>query len=184
MAAKKRLYNQISLFGPQYAYLVIVSPPETIKSAIAQIKNEMQEIAALGDRNLQSLPHITLTEKLTDDTGFPGMVASLLNAQPCVEIIVNGWGFFDHGHSVTVYLKIVADNLLLNMSRLLKSRNTTPHLTLAKKIAPDTFKALLPYLENLDFKAQWTATEVTVLRKLMSEKHLGFREKFTIPLNR
>ena len=182
MATKNRISNQMSLFGPLYAYLVIVSPPKTIKSAIAQIKSEMQQIAGIGDRNLQSLPHITLAEKLTDDISFPEMVTSLLNAQPCMEIMVKGWGFFDHGHSITVYLKIITADPLLHMSRLLKSHNTTPHLTLAKKITLCAFTSLLPYLENLDFKAQWTATEVTVLRKLMSEKHLGFREKFTIPL--
>ncbi|MCO6149653.1 hypothetical protein [Flavobacterium sp. NRK1] len=67
MAAFRRNPRQASLFDPLYAYLVIVSPPENIKTAIAKIKAEMQRIIGIGDRNMHSIPHITLTEKLTDD---------------------------------------------------------------------------------------------------------------------
>ena len=67
---------------------------------------------------------------------------------------------------------------------VLKSPSKSPHISLAKKISHNTFRELLPYLENLDYTAEWTCSEVTVLRKLMAEKHLGFRESFKVPLNK
>lgn len=52
MASKKRIYNQTSLFGPLYAYLVVLSPPENVKADVAKIKQELNSLADINDRNL------------------------------------------------------------------------------------------------------------------------------------
>ena len=65
-----------------------------------------------------------------------------------------------------------------------KSSSKSPHISLAKKIPYETFAALKSYLENLDYSVQWLCTEVIVLKKLMSEKHLGFKDSIKIPLAR
>jgi 2'-5' RNA ligase len=179
---KKRIYNQASLFGPLYAYLVVLSPPENIKAGIAAIKKELNAIADITDRNLHSIAHITLTDKLTDDTELTETITNFTAHQKAFSIALNGWGFFDHGHSVTVYLKVEDPEPIVNMAQKLKSTAKTPHISLAKKIPPETFERLLPYLESLNYSDEWMCTEVTVLRKLMSEKHLGFKESFKIPL--
>jgi len=97
-------------------------------------------------------------------------------------IKVKGWNVFDHGHSITLYLEIENPEPIISLMALVKSPSKTPHISLAKKISHETFNLLMPYLQNLDYSAEWICTEVNVLRKLMSEKHLGFRESFKIPL--
>jgi 2'-5' RNA ligase len=179
---KKRIYNQTTLFGELYAYLVVLSPPETIKADIAKIKKRLNEIAPITDRNLQSIAHITLVDKLTDDRHLDETISGLINSVKPFTVNVKGWGVFDHGHSVTVYLKVDDPEPIVNLMTLVKSPSKTPHISLAKKIPHETFNQLKPYLENLDYSAEWNCTEVNVLRKLMSEKHLGFRESFKISL--
>jgi 2'-5' RNA ligase len=179
---KKRIYNQTSLFGELYAYLVVLSPPETIKADIAKIKKELNEIAPITDHNLQSIAHITLVDKLTDDSSLDETISGLITSVKPFTITIKGWGFFDHGHILTVYLKVDDPEPIVNLMTLVKSPSKTPHISLAKKIPHETFNQLKPYLENLDYSAEWNCTEVNLLRKLMSEKHLGFRESFKISL--
>jgi 2'-5' RNA ligase len=179
---KKRIYNQTSLFGPLYAYLVVISPPDHIKKEIANIKKEMNAIADIKERNVNSIAHITLTEKLTDDISLTDTVSVLTGNQQSFNVALQGWGYFDHGHSITVYLKVLDPEKIIDMAGSLKSSARTPHISLAKKINRDTFERLQPYLNNLNYSARWACTELTVLRKLMSEKHLGFRESIKIPL--
>lgn len=182
MCAKKRIYNQESLFGPLYAYLVVISPPENIKAEIAQIKKEIDCIAGIGERNLHSIAHITLIDKLTDDTSFPETIQTYLDGKEAFEICVAGWDYFDHGHSVTVYLKITDSKPIIELMEAVKSTARSPHISLAKKISHETFDKLKPYLKELNYCATWICTEIIVLKKLMSEKHLGFKDKILISL--
>ncbi len=179
----KRIYNQQALFGPLYAYLVVLSPPQQVLDDIAILKREMDMIAEIGDSNLHSKAHITLTDKLTDDADFPETVAQLLAKQKKFEVTVAGHGFFDHRPKKTLFINIEDQEPIIHLMRLLKVKSGFPHLTLAKKITPVAFDALQPWLMNLNYAATWTCTEVLVLRKLMSEKHLGFKESFRIPLD-
>lgn len=178
----KRIYNQTSLFGPLYAYLVVLSPPQDVKDAIAKIKKDLNDIADIGERNVQSIAHITLFDKLTDDAVLSETTAQLLGSQKPFTIKIGKWNFYDHGHSVTVILEIENPEPIINLMETLKSKSKSPHISLAKKITHATFEKLKPYLDNLNYAAEWRCNEVNVLRKLMSEKHLGFRESFKIPL--
>jgi 2'-5' RNA ligase len=180
---KKRIYNQTALFGPLYAYLVVLSPPDEVKTEIARIKKELNEIADITERNLHSIAHITLTDKLTDDVDFAETISGLITAVNPFTIKVNGWDVFDHGHSVTIYLKIENQEPIITLMSLVKSPSKSPHISLAKKIPHETFDKLRPYLDNLTYSAEWVCNEVNVLRKLMSEKHLGFRESFVLKLS-
>lgn len=182
MCAKKRIYNQESLFGPLYAYLVVISPPEKIKADITQIKKEIDRIAAIGERNLYSIAHITLIDKLTDDTFFPETIQTYLDGKEAFEIQITGWDYFDHGHSVTVYLKIVDSQPIIELMQVVKSPAKSPHISLAKKISHETFNKIKPYLEKINYAATWNCSEIVVLKKLMSEKHLGFKDKILISL--
>jgi 2'-5' RNA ligase len=180
---KKRIYNQTALFGPLYAYLVVLSPPESVKAEIAKIKMALNQIVDINERNLHSIAHITIIDRLTDDADFAETISGLLNSIRPFTIKVKGWNFFDHGHSVTVYLSIENSEPIIELMRLAKSSSKAPHISLAKKISHETFNQLRPYLENLSYSAEWICNEVNVLRKLMSEKHLGFKESIKIPFN-
>lgn len=180
MCAKKRIYNQESLFGPLYAYLVVISPPEKVKADIARLKRELDGIAGIGERNLHSIAHITLTDKLTDDDAFPQTIERLVHGRLPFQVTISGWGYFDHGHSVTVYLAVENSEPIAELAGLLKSNAKTPHIALAKKIPHKTFQSLLPYLEKLEYRAAWACTGIVVLGKLMSEKHLGFNRPYPI----
>ena len=178
---KKRIYNQTSLFGPLYAYLVVLSPPIAIKNNIAQIKRELNAITNISERNLYSIAHITLTDKLTDDVYFAETIEKFVSGYKPFKIKINGWGYFDHGHSITVYLNIEHPQRIIDLMIAVKSTTKTPHITLAKKIPHETFIKLRLYMEKLNYTAEWLCTEVTVLKKLMSEKHLGFKDKVNLP---
>jgi len=180
---KKRIYNQTSLFGPLYAYLVVLSPPDPVKIEVARIKRELNEIAAIGERNLHSIAHVTIIDKLTDDANFAEVITGLIAGGKEFTVRISGWGFFDHGHSVTVYLKVANPEPVVNLMQLVKSPSKSPHISLAKKIPHHIFSLIKPYLENLQYTAEWNCNEVNVLRKLMSEKELGFKESFKIPLS-
>lgn len=180
---KKRIYNQTSLFGPLYAYLVVLSPPDAVKVEVAKIKRELNEIATIGERNLHSIAHVTIIDKLTDDANFAEVIAGLIAGRKQFNVKISGWGFFDHGHSVTIYLKIENPEPIINLMTLVKSPSKSPHISLAKKIPHETFNKLKPYIENLDFSAEWVCNEINVLRKLMVEKHLGFKESFIVKLS-
>lgn len=179
----KRIYNQQALFGPLYAYLVVLSPPEEIIAQIGALKKEMQQVADIGESNLFSKAHITLTDKLTDDAGFPETVAQLLKGLKSFDITISGHGFFDHRPKKTVFLNVENQKPVVELMQQLKVKSGFAHLSLAKKISPAAFDALRPWLAELHYTAQWKCTEVLVLRKLMAEKHLGFRESFRIPLS-
>lgn len=179
---KKRIYNQTSLFGPLYAYLVVLSPPDTVKGDIAKIKSDLNAISDIGERNLHSIAHITLVDKLTDDVLFPETIEEFVNDRKSFFITVKSWDYFDHGHSVTVYLKILNQQAITDLMKAVKSTARSPHISLVKKISHETFYKLRPYFENLNYTAQWNCSEVIVLKKLMSEKHLGFKDKIIVPL--
>lgn len=179
---KKRIYNQTALFGPLYAYLVVISPPEMIKKQISQIKNDLNSITPINERNLNSIAHITLTEKLTDDINYPETIEKLIGNINPFSIKINGWDYFDHGHSITIYLKIKNPQPIVSLMKNLKSPNSSPHISIAKRIPHETLNLAASYLENLNYSAEWNCTKIKVLRKLMSEKHLGFRESFDISL--
>ncbi len=132
---------------------------------------------------LHSIAHLTLTDKLTDESDFADTVSALIAGQHSFRVKIKGWGFFYHGHNITVYLNIENPEPVARLAGLLKSNAKSPHISLAKKITHETFHRLLPYLERLDYTAEWISTEINVLRKLMSEKHLGFKESFKILLS-
>ena len=180
---KRRIYNQTSLFGPLYAYLVVLSPPGTVKDDIAKIKKELNLISDIGERNMHSIAHITLVDKLTDDISFPEMIEECTEGANSFSVTIQGWDYFDHGHSVTLFLKVVNPQPITELMMAVKSAARSPHISLAKKIPHTTFEQLIPYLQNLNYMATWQCTEVIVLKKLMSEKHLGFKDKIAIPLN-
>ena len=179
----KRIYNQQALFGPLYAYLVVLSPPQQIIADMARFKKEMDAIAGIGELNLHSKAHITLTDKLTDDAHFQETIAQLLNGQKKFQIKVSGHGFFDHRPKKTIFVNVEDREPIANLMQLLKIKSGFPHMSLAKKITPDKFEKLRQWLADFDYSAEWECTEVLVLRKLMSEKHLGFRESFKIALD-
>lgn len=179
---KKRIYNQTALFGPLHAYLVVVSPPQWVRGDVAKIKKELNAIAGIGERNLQSIAHITLFDKLTDDTDLAATVAERIKEKRAFYIAVKGWGIFDHGHSATIYLAVENPAPIANLAAEIQPGSISPHISLAKKISHEAIEKLMPYLENLEYSAEWMCTEVQVLRKLMAEKHLGFRESVKIPL--
>lgn len=176
----KRIYNQTSLFGPLYAYLVVLSPPPHIKAAIAKIKQELNAIADITERNLHSIAHITLTDKLTDDVDFPDTIKALVQHEKPFPVKLSRWNYFNHGHSVTVYIAIENAEPIVNLMKLVNSPSGSPHISLAKKVPHHTFEKFKPYLDELQFEEEWICTGVTVLRKLMAEKHLGWKDAFTI----
>ncbi len=181
---KKRIYNQMSLFGPLYAYLAVLSPPVSIRNQIASLKRELDAIAGIGERNLHSIGHITLIDSLTDDSCFQNTVAKMLQPAEPFRVRLKNANTFNHGRYSTLYLEIEDPLPIVGLMESLKSPYKTPHLSIAKRLPNDRAEILKSYLRDKCYEAEWLCAEVKVLRKRMSEKHLGFRESFTIPLQK
>ena len=64
--------------------------------------------------------------------------------------MIGGWDYFDHGHSVTLFLKIANPKPIKELMMAVKSAARSPYISLAKKIPYTTFEQLIPYLQNLD----------------------------------
>ena len=57
---------------------MVLSPPEMVKAEITATKKELSDIANISNRNLHSVAHITLTDKLTDDAELKDTITALL----------------------------------------------------------------------------------------------------------
>lgn len=177
---KNQIYNQTSLFGPLYRYLVVISPPEQIKSDVAKIKRELNTVVNIGEKNQHSIAHITLVDKLTDDSNFTETIAQLIASQKPFPIKINGWKIFDHRHSVTLYLDVENSELILPLMRFMKSSSKSPHISLAKRIPHETLEKLSAYLQDFTYTNEWMCSEVVVLRKLVEDKDQTYKESFRI----
>lgn len=145
------------------------------------MKSEINKITAINERNLSSIAHLTLTEHLTDDTDYPQTILKLIKGTKPFSIKIKGWDFFDHGHSITIYLKIQNPEPIVSLMKNLKSPNRAPHISIAKRVPHQNLSFAESYLDEVNYSAEWECNEIIVLRKLMSEKHLGFKESFSIP---
>jgi hypothetical protein len=175
----KRIYNQTALFGPLYAYLAVISPPADIISELKYIKGKLP---GLNRRSLQSTPHITLFERLTDDRNLADTVHQLLVNRPSFDIRLSGFTAFEHSKYSSIVLPVEDPMPITQINGILKENNKTPFLTFAKWLSTEECSLYMDLLAEIDFAAMWRCSEILVLRKLMSEKHLGFREKITIKL--
>ena len=139
---KKRICNQISLFGPLYAYLAVLSPPESVRSQIASLKKELDAIAAIGERNMQSIGHITLIDSLTDDSDLQNTVAKMLHPAAPFLIRLKNANTFNHGSYSTLYLEIENSMPIASLMESLQSSSETPHLSIAKRLPNDKAEML------------------------------------------
>lgn len=179
----KRIYNQQALFGELYAYLIVVSPPENIRRQLALFKQQMNALADIGERNLYSIGHITLTDKLIDDADFAETIAHFIGRRERFEVRLSGIGILDHGPDKKTLFVNVADHApIITLMRLVKAKSKFPHLTLAKNISAATLEKLEPFIADFNYEVNWVCEEIVVLKKLMREKQLGFRQRISIPL--
>ncbi len=178
----KRIYNQQALFGPLYAYLVVLSPPVSIREELDAIKKQMNAIVALGDKNLHAIGHITLFEKLTDETEIAQSVKNLLKEEKSFSIKLKGIRVFKNPKGHDIVLNVANTAAIQNLLKNFKVKSSGSFLSLAKRLDAETILKLQPFLNEFNREFEWHCQEVTVLRKLMSEKEKGFNENFTIPL--
>ena len=106
---------------------------------------------------------------------------ALLAGQKPFRVKISGVAQFDQPNGHTIYLKVQNPEPIAELGKVLKT-SVSPHLKLARRLKSETVNKLEPYLATLNFEAEWTCTEVVLLRKLMSEKEKGFREKFRVLL--
>lgn len=179
----KRIYNQTALFGPLYAYLLVISPPRELELRLQQIKLSLHERFPLGKSNMQSKPHITLFERLTDETALAETVKVILSKEQTFTVNVEEFVLFEHQRYSSIVLTVTPPEPILRLHQRLKTGQKAPFLTFAKWLRPEQAMIYMEYLNTLDFQASWTCSGLLLLRKLMSEKHLGFREKTVITLH-
>lgn len=167
---------------PEYTYLVVVSPPDEIRAVVSKIKQDMDIIAPIGERNLNSIPHITLTGRLTNQPELIETVRYFVSGMPPFPINVTGIDILDLGAAKTIYLKVEANEHFDKLADALHTKAIVPCITLAKNIDAETANKLQPELSQHSYETEWLCTEITILRKRISDTEKGWREKFTISL--
>ncbi len=171
-------------------YLIVLSPPENIISDVKKLKDF--SFGHIGEYESHfSKAHITVQpwprkKQVWIEPLLPKLVRDLQSLPP-VELQIKGFDFFDQLDSQTIYAKLVSTPATkLWFKQLRKFFNTPafePHITIARSLPPEQFKALWPYFKNLKWDTQFRIDQLTVLRREMIGHNKAFRVLREIPFN-
>jgi 2'-5' RNA ligase len=156
-------------------YLMIISPPDTLKKEISRYKRASVNLIGHFE-GMHSTAHITITHQTRCKPYLvqPAILAmeKRLNSIPPIELHINGFSFFNHGHTAKTIYAVVertakTDNWfkLLKIQMGIKVKNFVPHITIARNIPVTCFDKLWPNFENRAFNETFTASSLTILHR-------------------
>jgi 2'-5' RNA ligase len=158
-------------------YMMVIAPPAEVDLMIAKYKKATARV--IGDfEGMYSPTHISVTAQHRQ---MPDMMKQKLdiylkyiNRLRPVTLHINGFSFFKHGDmGATIYAKIAIDAELniwfTHLKRTFgdKSKNTLPHITVAKNIPIEKFRRLWPKFIDQQYQYSFIPQGITVLRRPM-----------------
>ena len=178
------------LDGTIYEYLAIISPEETIRADIQEMKqsckNEYGWKSEAGTK-----PHLTLFSYL-GNAGTESMLIKnfeqITSHTPTIDIRISGFDYFA-GQSYTIYIKVEEDpvlsGLLINLKKVLSKwlkggknpayrPSTKAHLTIAKGISRHDFEKAWPAWKNKDYQSAFQANSMLLLRRVPGSMYRRF----------
>lgn len=176
-----------------YEYLIIISPPESVKKKISLLKNELDRAIGIGPANLHAKAHITLAYGISD-SGLPENILERIKrhveSSPAFSIKLNGFRHFVHGaESNTIYVALENSGPVVDLHRKINSclssgkRRTVPHLTIARKIARQYFDRAQEVFKNRVLEEEFACDHIVVLERPIQDGHNGrFEERAKINL--
>jgi 2'-5' RNA ligase len=155
-------------------YLMLLSPPETVKQEIARYKKASAKL--IGDfKSMDSPAHISIMhmerqKPFMEDRSMQ-MMESSLAALPPVLLHVDGFNYFPHLHNkMTIYAHIRStpsvEQWFRHLKAVLKIKKTLlPHITIARNIPEDDFNILWPNFRQRHMVEPFWINELKVKKR-------------------
>jgi DNA polymerase-4 len=166
--------NQNSTAGNMYEYLLFISPPADIKKDVMEIKNEFH--AKLGHiQAVRSKPHITLINfafNAGHEESLISKIYTVANTHTTFDLKLKN---FNHFKTHTIYIGVETENPIINIMRTLHSVlmlpsslsffSWKPHMTIAKGLTEDKFKAAMPSFEAQEFQTSFITESILLMKR-------------------
>ncbi|WP_184543337.1 2'-5' RNA ligase family protein [Mucilaginibacter sp. FT3.2] len=155
-------------------YLMLLSPPETVKQEIARYKKASAKL--IGDyKSMDSPAHISIQhlerqKPLMEDKNIL-LMETAFAALPPVLLHVDGFDYFPHLHNrMTIYAHIRStpsvDQWFRHLKAVLKIKKTLlPHITIARDIPEKDFNTLWPNFKNKRMVEPFWINELKIVKR-------------------
>jgi 2'-5' RNA ligase len=147
-------------------YFFTITPSQPVQFFVSNLKKRVRKAIGHGFQGEFSLAHISLfqynechTDSILYDADW------LLSALLPLDIHVNGLGIFKHGVNKTIYLQIEYKTPIADLAKALCGKSITPHITIARNLAPDDFEKAWKCLQGISYNNHFRCTNVTVLKR-------------------
>ncbi len=147
-------------------FFFTITPSQPVQAFVSGLKRQVRNALGHGFQDEFSKAHISLfkytdykTESFLYDADW--LIAALLP----FEIHVNGLGIFKHGNNKTIYLQIEYKTPIEELAKVLNGERITPHITIARNLAPDDFTKAWESLQSITYSNYFRCNTVTVLKK-------------------
>ncbi len=154
-------------------YLFVIPPSESLLLQVKHYKTKVAEIIGQYD-GMNSKAHLTVHNMANEnplEVEFAlQKIKGRLSELPCVNIGVNGFKYFHHGETMTIYAAIKGTYQIDNWFHALKKcfgkcTLTTPHITVARSISANNFLKLWPQVRQLTYQDSFIADKVLIFEK-------------------
>ncbi|SEN91791.1 2'-5' RNA ligase [Mucilaginibacter gossypiicola] len=155
-------------------YLLLLSPPETVKHEIARYKKASARL--IGNfKSMDSPAHISI-QHLERQKPFMAdknldLTEQALNTMPPVLLHMDGFAHFTHLHSrMTIYATIrptpAAGEWFDTLKKKLRiKKNIIPHITVVRDIPERDFDTLWPHFKHKKLVEPFWIKELTILKR-------------------
>lgn len=162
-------------------YFFTITPSLPVQVFVSDLKKQVREAIGHGFQSEFSLAHISLfqyNEHHTDNFLYDD--DWLLSALLPLDIYLNGLGIFKHGANKTIYLQIEYKTPVADLAKALGGKSITPHITIARNLAPDDFEKAWKCLQEISYNNHFRCTNVTVLKR----EHNRWNRYLELPMNK
>ncbi|HVW94895.1 MAG TPA: 2'-5' RNA ligase family protein [Mucilaginibacter sp.] len=172
-------------------YLIVLSPPDSVCRRIKRLNED--SAAIVGDFDSRhAKAHITVQQwprkkPLWIDSLMPKLERELLSLPP-LTCNINGFDFFNHSETATIYASVEQDAATIawfkHLKRFFSGGSFVPHITVARGLSPAAFKKLWPYISRQEWQESIRIDKLTILRREMIAHDASFKIYKEIPFNR
>ncbi len=157
-----------------------ITPSLPVQVFVSDLKKQVRDAIGHGFQSECSLAHISLFQYNDHHTdNFLYDADWLLAALLPLDIHVNGLGIFKHGANKTIYLQIEYKTPVADLAKVLGGKSRTPHVTIARNLAPDDFEKAWKCLQEISYNNYFRCTSVTVLKR----EHNRWNRYLQLPLS-
>jgi 2'-5' RNA ligase len=165
-------------------YLFVIPPSRSISLQVSHCKSKAAEI--IGQYyGVHSKAHMTI-HNIYDQNPLEvefalQKIKERMSELPCIDIGINGFNYFQHGDTMTIYTAIKGTYQIDNWFHALKKcfkkcTLTVPHITITRSISADHFYKLWPQFKHLTYQDTFIADKVLVFEKSTVQGERNYRK--------